>query len=249
MSDLAAAPADARAAPPPRGWLGAEGVPLLYLNMPKSGCTTIKNILLRLQTGSYLAEPVTIHKRRGLFTHWRSDPDRVTARMATDVTFTFVRHPLTRAYSCFNEKFHAVHEYSFHWWRPLLVSDYGAVFEDRPSAALHRDNFKRFLRFAMDTHTGARTDVRKDPHWSPQMQVVRQAERSRKLDFIGRLERFEAQMPAALALAGVDWTFDAPRMNEGPPAPHRLDEVVDAEVRDMAAELYAEDFRAFGYTL
>ena len=90
---------------------------------------------------------------------------------------------------------------------------------------------------------------RRDAHWCPQSMVVREAQRWRTIDFVGRVERFDAHLKAVLQLAGVTQRIDLPRMNEGPAAPFRYEEVLDEEIRDVGGRLFAADLRNFGYSL
>lgn len=232
----------------PAGFLASVTRPLVYINMPKSGCTTIKNLIVRLDTGGFIDDPLTIHGRKDLMVHWKVDPDAVAARLKTDIVFTFVRHPLKRSYSCFNEKIHFTSIYSFGKVRQHIARRYGAEFVEAPSLELHRENFKRFLRFSQDT-VDRTSDMRRDPHWIPQSLVLAGSDRWRRPDFIGKVERLDAGMDAVLGLAGVTRDFETPRMNEGPPPPWRYEEVLDDEIRAMGATLFADDFRNFGYSL
>ena len=97
----------------PTGFWASATAPLVYANMPKSGCTTIKNLLYRIDSGAFLDDPLTIHGRPELMVHWKAQPEAIERRLKTDLVFTFVRHPLKRAYSCFNEKIHFRSIYSF----------------------------------------------------------------------------------------------------------------------------------------
>ena len=139
--------------------------------MPKSGCTTIKNVLHRLDGGAFIADPLTIHKRKDLLVRADREPEEIARRLGRDPVFTFVRHPLRRAYSCFSEKMHFQTPYSFPRVRATIAADYGGRFETAPSAELHRENFKAFLRFARDSFEG-RNAWRRDPHWCPQTMVL-----------------------------------------------------------------------------
>ncbi len=232
----------------PAGFLASVAKPLVYINMPKSGCTTIKNLMVRLDTGAFIDDPLTIHGRKDLLVHWKIHPEAVAARLKTDLVFTFVRHPLKRSYSCFNEKIHFTSIYSFGKVRQYIARQYGAKFEEAPSLELHRENFKRFLRFSQDS-VDRKNDIRRDPHWSPQSVVLAGSDRWRRPDFIGKVERFDAGMDAVLGLAGVTRDFATPRMNEGPPPPWRYEDVIDDEIRAMGAKLFADDLRNFGYVI
>ncbi len=54
-----------------RLFVAVQNLPLIYVNMPKSGCTTIKNLLHRIDRGTFLADPLTIHRRKDLFAQRR----------------------------------------------------------------------------------------------------------------------------------------------------------------------------------
>ena len=230
------------------GFWAAVTMPLVYANMPKSGCTTIKNLLYRIDNGAFLDDPLTIHGRPEVMVHAKAQPDEIERRLKTDLVFTFVRHPLKRAYSCFNEKIHFRSIYSFGKARDYIAGEYGAEFVAAPSLELHRSNFKHFLRFSQDTCDKS-TGFRRDPHWSPQSTVLAGPLRWRMLDFVGRVESFDAHMDAVLGLAGVRRDFETPRMNEGPPAPWPYEAVIDDEIRDAGRRLFADDLRNFGYVI
>ncbi len=79
--------------------------------------------------------------------------------------------------------------------------------------------------------------------------TLRSAARWRAVDFVGRVERLEPGLRAVLALAGVASDLAVPRLNEGPPPPWPYAAMLDEEVRGLAAALFAEDLRLFGYAL
>jgi hypothetical protein len=249
MNVQAAAAAPLESVPQrPRGFLAAKAVPILYLNMPKSGCTTIKNVMQRLDAGRFIDDPLTIHRRKDLLVRPEREPEEIVRRLGRDPVFTFVRHPLRRAYSCFCEKVHFQTPYSFPRVRQTVANDYGARFDAAPSADLHRENFKAYLRFARDSFR-ARNAWRRDPHWCPQVMVLNNARRWRALDFIGRVEQFDAHLHVAFGLAGIALDFEVPRMNEGPSAPWPYEAMLDDEVRALAEDFLGEDLRTFGYSL
>ena len=232
----------------PAGFLAPRSLPLVYVNMPKSACTTIKNILNWMDSGEYLEDPLTIHGRKDLLLRGAQEPDEMLRRLSSDLVFTFVRHPLKRAYSCFNEKVHFVSGYSFPLVRKEIQTRYNGRFTDNPTFELHRENFKAFLKFSLDSFQGT-NGWRRDAHWCPQSMVLRNALRWRMIDFIGRVECFDAHFRGVMQLAGVAYEIELPRMNEGPAAPFRYEEVLDDEIRDIGGRLFAADLRNFGYSL
>ena len=132
----------------------------------------------------------------------------------------------------------------------MVARDYGADFGSgaAPSLERHRANFKSFLRFARDSFE-RKNNSRRDPHWCPQSMVLNGATRWRTMDFIGRVEKFDAHMKAVMALAGVPCDFHTPRMNEGPPPPYPYEEVLDDEIRELGAAFFEDDLRNFGYVV
>jgi len=233
----------------PRGFLAARSVPLLYVNVPKSACTTIKNILHRLDSGAFLADPLTIHSRKDLLVRVEREPEEIARRLREQhLVFTFVRHPLRRAYSAFNEKVHFPSTYSFPHVREYIETRYGARFVEAPSLELHRTNFKHFLVFAKESFEGT-NGWRRDGHWCPQTRLLNGAMRWRMVDFIGRVENFDAHLQAVLGLAGITCDFEMPRMNEGPPAPYRYEDILDDGIRQLGRDLFKGDLRNFGYTI
>lgn len=69
--------------------------------------------------------------------------------------------------------------------------------------------------------------------------------RTRRADFIGRTETFEADMRAVLARIGVPWDGELPHKNRGV-APSYRDHYTP-EMRDRVGEIFAKDIKIFGY--
>ena len=219
----------------PAGFWASATTPLVYVNMPKSGCTTIKNLLYRIDSGAFLDDPLTIHGRPELMVHWKAQPEAIERRLKTDIVFTFVRHPLKRAYSCFDEKIHFTSIYGFGKVRSFIAAGYGAEFVDAPSLELHRENFKALPALLRRSRSTRRTACAATRTGARSRWCSPARDRWRRPDVIGKVERFDAGMDAVLALAGVTRDFETPRMNEGPPPPWRYEEVVDDEIRDLGA--------------
>ena len=105
--------------------IATSALPLAYLNMPKAACSTIKNILYYLETGSWFSDPLGIHRHiqqgstllRGSALARHLDQNTLQRPY---ITFTFVRHPGKRAYSGFINKIWFIHPYSFQRIRCFL---------------------------------------------------------------------------------------------------------------------------------
>jgi hypothetical protein len=233
--------------PPRLGFLASRKYPLLYLNMPKSGCTSIKNILYFIDNNRFFDDPLAIHGSVTALMKDTHDPETVNRLMASHFTFTFVRHPLKRAYSLFNEKVHATGQYSFPFLRKFLMDHYGARFPTEISREDHRKNFLIYLRFVDDSLNG-RIPIKANPHWAIQESRIRRAAWRRTIDFIGRVESFDLDLDFVLRKAGYAGGTAFPVMNEGPSPPYRYDEVLSDEVVAKGRAIYGRDFTAFGYS-
>lgn len=229
------------------GVVACRNFPIIYCNMPKAACTTIKNIMHRIDAGSFLEEPITIHSRKDLLVRPTEEPDTILGRLTSDFVFTFVRNPLKRGYSCFNEKIFSTGPYASQRGRDA-IKKYGADFDGECTVERHRHNFKAFLAMVDKAEAGEEIQ---NPHWLSQSRVLTKwTFPHRNPDFIGRLENFNAEMGDILARAGSDFDVTtSPRMNEGDPPPFSLEEIIDDEIIETAKCVYAGDLEMFGYQL
>jgi len=245
------------------GLLGVSGLPIVYFNMPKAACTTIKNILFFLQHKRWHPEPLGIHReiktdavllRGAELDRQRADNTEVGGCFA----FTFVRDPGHRAYSAFVEKIWATGPYSFPRIRkhmrqhydfsldPLGSDKAGSPLDTRESVGL---GFKQFLHFAHDNLAG-RTPFTPNPHWASQLLRIRQLPLGEALSLIGRVESFAEDMAFVLRKAGCqNMDILQKRFNEGPPPPFKFNDVLDEQARSLLMNLYQHDYHAFGYRL
>ncbi len=238
-----------------RGIVAMEKYPVIYLNMPKAACTTIKNLMFYLEYGHFFDDPLAIHKAINSWKYlvnFRSPENLNHLIRQRKFSFSFVRDPIAKAYSCFIEKIYYVTPYSFHKIRAWLVKNYSLRLPEENKTdqlydnAMHRDNFKKFLSFVEDNIAG-KTPIRKDPHWSPQKHILDRHAENISLDFIGKIEHYTKGMSYVLDVIGVeDRLILDKRFNEGPPPPYKLSEIADAEVKSIAQRVYEKDYVAFG---
>ncbi len=238
----------------PMGVVTAARVPLVYLNLPKSGSTTIQNHLLFMAQGHYAERPEAIHQHEGL-RRSREDDDATHAligrQLATGaVVFTFVRDPGRRLYACFNEKIVQTGRHSFVAIRHELERDWGLCFPpagEAMSLAQWRENFARFVTF-VEANVAGDTSIRRDPHWCPQSTMLAQYKKQFKIDVVGRVESFAADMAQILHRAGVRRIPDLQfRPWRHPAAPFGFEETVTPEVQARLDWLYDGDYTHFGY--
>jgi Sulfotransferase family len=230
----------------------SRNYPLRYISVPKSACTTIKNLLFAMDAGEAYPDALAIHRDTdAILTRRSKDRDAfLAASRRRNVCFTFVREPFARCYSAFNEKIFDQGPYAFPDHRRLLELDYGLDIPVDLSgyrAEQHSANFRRFLNFVADNLAG-KTPLRANLHWMPQAKLLRRADRTAQFEVIGRVETFEDDMRTVLELAGYAGPINlALRHNEGPKPPFPLQRIINADLRDVLTEIYWQDRRQFGY--
>ncbi len=241
----------------PGGIFACEKAPLVYYNMPKCACTTIKNVMHQIDHGEAFAQPLDIHRpiATGKLLISRHQPEQLRAAITgRKISFTFVRHPLKRAYSCFNEKLYHQSAHSFRGLRNGVLRKqwdirFPAEGEDY-SVQAHADNFARFLRF-VEANIEGDTKVRQDPHWLPQSLLLRRMRERGEVDLVGRLERYRDDLDYVLRTAGIEdrEPLLALRFNEGLPPPFPYEDVLTDEVLERGLRVFAPDFERFAYPL
>jgi hypothetical protein len=251
-----AAPVGSRPRSSRHDLVGPSNFPLAYFNMPKSACTTIKNILYHIQHGEWNRDPLAIHRqirfdnvilRSTEFAEYRAGSgfDRPYT------VFTFVRNPAARAYSTFVEKIWATGTYSFPFARKILVNSYGYQLRPMEEGNFDPDEvrtaFKQFLRFAAINLAGGMR-IPPNPHWAVQSHRLAALAPVNVVGFVGRVESFERDMSFVLESAGwTDLSIARQRFNEGPKPPFALADIMDGEMAAMLDRLYRDDFAAFDY--
>jgi hypothetical protein len=238
-----------------RGIIACRKYPVVYLNLPKCACTTIKNILFYLDMGKPLANALGIHKsiRSGsVLINFNSPVELKHSIINRNISFTFVRHPLSRAYSCFNEKVYHQSPYSFRGLRnSFLNQKYKLIFPEKNaiySIEQHSGNFEKFLFFIRDNMAG-KTQYRKDAHWLPQTQLLNKFQKYTAIDYIGRVERFREGIRYVLNSIGVNDSeyLSQIKCNEGDPPPFSYKEILNDRILKLGHEIYESDFVKLGY--
>lgn len=233
--------------------MGTSKYLLGYYNMPKAACTSIKNILYRIEYGRWMDKPLEIHKRirfkKILLNGVHFGTHRLKQGSGNPYTnFTFVRDPGRRAYSAFTEKIWATGPYHIPGARKHLMDHMG--YDLQPLGDIHptieevRRAFKQFLNFIEKGDNKHSLDG----HWAGQLDRIRKLGTEDCLNFIGRVESFASDMK--LILSRVGWQeldIADQRFNEGPKAPYGFDELLDDEIAAQLSILYRDDYVAFGY--
>jgi hypothetical protein len=230
--------------------IASAKAPIVYLNMPKAACTSFKNWLYWLDYGHLPDDPLSLY---GAKVFIRYGDERFTPRM-TDFTFTFVRHPLRRAYATFNDKIAHSNESYFKPAQVFFAQNYNVAFGKpwfrggrRGSIRWYRQSFLKFLQFVEDTKTG-KANFNYDWHWAEQTHILKEAATIRSPDFIGKLENVAVDFPPIAERAGVGGDT-LPHVNEGKKIAPSYQDVVDDEILELGAKIYANDFEKLGYTV
>lgn len=226
---------------------------ILYVPVPKAGCTAIMWALARAagldETGffkSYYREvtrSLTIHD----LSHW---PDEyLFAKLGEEerkkilsseewLRFTVVRHPFRRLWSAWQSKVllaepQFIEKFSDEpWFPPSIESGEGVL--------------KMFEQF-VSALEGDRRLVNADVHWAPQTILISQD----RLPYthVGRVERLgetiERVTEHLSAIEGAPALPEIPRANPSPLG--YTDELFDAASIELLGELFADDLREFDY--
>lgn len=165
--------ADERAGP---DLLTSRRYPIYCKPIQKSGCTTIKNLFYRLDTGAWLDDPQSIHRRQRellLFTGPEAPAEEVVAKGRG---FAIVRKPLDRFLSFYFDKLaaRAGRPPDMPWLVESLATRYG--FDPSPDLDVEalRRNLLLTLDFIEDNLRGETPEGR-DPHWTRQSGVLTRA--------------------------------------------------------------------------
>lgn len=209
----------------------------IYINNPKTGCSTLKTALVELELRDEgrvidLSDRRSIH---GLLSPLRQHPPlwpspTLSRLVQQDYTFiSFIRNPYTRLASCYFDKI-ANH-----------VLDWPLISRDLPG---HRqpESFTEFVHSIV-----TQTDLEMNPHW--RSQVANLLFDQIPYTFIGRFETYAEDFVRAFAAIGVvgEALPMLRHLNKGRHQGVELSEFYDSELQKLVYQRYQADFEAFGY--
>ncbi|WP_183093435.1 sulfotransferase family protein [Nocardioides stalactiti] len=203
---------------------------IVYVKNPKAACSTVLLWLDRLHTQDHDFSPGNVHTDNRL--PQVSDVGRrKIARMLSGegYSFTFVRDPLRRFQSAYQDKLVTSKR-----WRTQIQTALGQ--EPDPERAVSIDDFVAGIE-AQDPIGEM------DPHWRPQHVNVMTSLIT--YDHIGRIETFDTDLEIIRKEAGLPPVPVEVRNVAKKPSAGILADRPDLEERVRA--IYAEDFRIFGY--
>lgn len=213
--------------------LVSEAQRFVFYRIPKAGHSTVGHSVLHHDPSVSDAERAALEaagEKIGVYLHPRQiGVRRSRAAWRHYFLFTFVRNPFHRTLSAYLDKI--VRD------RPPAEKNLGAARTEEGTAI-------GFAEFLERLEAGA---LYHGPHWAPQVALLPR-DRSR-LDFVGRLERIDNDLPALLqrlfSVHDVEVrNWDVHRTGSGT----QLERYYDAAAVDRVRALFHEDFAAFGYS-
>lgn len=209
---------------------------LVYLEVPKAGCSVVKAVLQHGETGAPRPAGISVHDREasplGAPLRDGFGLDELFGPGSPWLTFTFVRNPFSRVLSCYLEKIAAPRAGQ----RDLRVHNLGLP----PGQTL---SFREFLE-----RVAEQRPRRMDIHWTPQTRLIGWGRVP--IGFVGRFETFQRDLRTLMTVAGLVAPEELLTERTGHTtnagdrlAEHYADDRCVALVRDI----YARDFDLLGY--
>jgi hypothetical protein len=223
------------------GLLGSRKYKIVYVNLPKSGCTSIKNFMFYLDNGTFYKDPLKIHFDNNALIRAETELSELILKLTRrHLVFTFIREPFHRVYSCYADK---IHNRDFGDIADHLVDNYGLSLAAGENISLdnHRDNFLKFLKFVAQNLVG-KTSIRIDYHWQPQREVIKLQTRKVVLDFVGIIEHFERDFAQIMRDVRIEVSLDLKtQFNERKNLAFRLEDIYDDRIEEMLSSIYGTD--------
>ena len=204
---------------------------LVYLNVPKSGSTTVKAGLWQAAGGSRHSN--SQQRDLSLPYSFRYVPDDLRALGPDPFAFSVVRNPFARLYSSFNAKF----------VKSLKRREQRGLEPLKAVSRMKRGSkgdfgFKDFLASVKKT-----PDVERDPHW--RSLTYQTNFHYITLDFVGALEDFVAVENKIGTIVGRPVTFVNRNSRQSADS---IMSAYDTDAISLVKDIYAEDFDNFGYS-
>ncbi len=207
---------------------------MLYASLPGANDAHIRNWILEARK---LKNPAAMQD-------WVQDADR-------PICFTFVQHPLERAYAGFMRHIFHVTDAGFPYIRQDLQTKYGLALPETAEGpmpgydmAAHRKAFGGYLDF-LKLNLSGQTPIRNDPVWVRQADLVDALRPHMPLTIILSDGHFSEDAAYLGGLAGLTGQPAGP-VEPDPRFPLR--EIRTPEIEAKIRDLYSQDFRRFGFS-
>lgn len=164
-------------------------------------------------------------------------------------SFTVLRHPIARAHAVFCAKILDTGPGSYAQIRETLRKQFKLpIPKNFPapgySLADHRAAFEGFLEF-LRVNIAGQTGLRVDAAWCTQSHAISGFGEFALPDFILREDELEGMLPVIATLQGHP-NPPAPEPATGD-VPYTLDQIYDAQLEELTAEIYQRDYMMFGF--
>lgn len=164
-------------------------------------------------------------------------------------SFTVLRHPAARAHQVFCSRILNDGPGSYRQIRDLLRKKFKlpipkAAPDAGYSRADHRAAFEAFLEF-LRMNLAGQTPVRVDAAWGTQAQVLAGFAEFASPDLVLREEELAEALPDLARRLGRQ-AVDTPQA-AAPDTPYALDDIYDAAIEALVADVYQRDYMMFGF--
>ena len=203
--------------------IACESLRLVYYAIPKTGCTTVKSLLLEAEGHAVPDDDEMIHSY-----YEKNEPNASAPRFRDYFRFTFVRNPWDRLVSCYCNKVLEMRPGNFHSFNFLYNLNFAQM------------SFADFVRFVCRV-----PDDLSEPHFRLQSNFFGLGE----VDFVGRFERFPDDLAQVIERAGLGdkarkWC-DRQQMRSTRSG-HYAD-YYNAKTRRLVAARFRDDIERFDY--
>jgi len=215
--------------------------------MPKSGSLSILNYLFYLDNKKLYKNPRRIANANAALCTWKNNRVLIKEKAPKCFRFTFVKHPLKRAYSLYLEHFLSKTKFSFEQRKEEWITLYNPNFSSTYSIERERKNFFGFLNYIEDSLTEKST-ILANPNWQSQSSIIENSKTKYRLNFIGRVETFNEDFNFVLSKVGYENYIDLKPIN----LPKRKDfipfeQILTPAIEKLGRHIYADDYFQFGY--
>ena len=210
---------------------------LIYVAIPKVGCSTLKATFMRVHAGDPEARVKSVHDVENQ--PWQHVSDfglSETIKLIDSGEFKvagFVRDPFARALSCYLNQFASL---ELDAKRPHRRERRKQLFGDAAKDA----SFADFVEAV-----GRQSTYRMNGHWRPQYEQLLMGEFG--YDFIGRLEDFDRDFDRLGTLLGHDMRPYLAVSKHATGASSKLKNFYTSAIAADVRRIYSADFEAFGY--
>lgn len=176
--------------------IASRGFEAIYAPIPGAGASEFRKLLTDAAQASGIDGASTVKGLQARHVERR--------RWRGAFVFSFVRDPAERIYDVFCKRIARIDGGVFTSVQMLIAQDYRAPTpaEMASSNEAHRAGFSAFLNFAQDNLAG-RTQMRIDPAWTPQSNLLAHYSKETPVDFIGRFERLESDIEYVFSRIGA----------------------------------------------